>query len=332
MKLKKVIQIIILLFICSIITYGLYTFYTAQTKKRNTSAPAAPNKALKVYYNAFWMSNQDTYKNSFLRDILEKSLNRPIELGTTPEESDILVESLFGESIVTSKDWLYSFFFTGEPRSTYHPEDYSVVLGYTDDIPNHQIKCPLFAMYTYARPNHKEPFSLSSPLHPRIPPIRGVICIISSEGHSVRQKCIQMLEDAGVPMYYGGKYKNNIGGPIQAEHSSPEFYEILSKYRCVIAMENTDIEYYITEKIFHGFSSKTVPIYWGSKHVTEVFNEERFVNVTEPDSPEWITTVRRLLDDDVYYTKTLLQPVYAGGSPSITIDTISADIKKVLHV
>jgi hypothetical protein len=299
----------------------------SSSTNRNTSGTP-----MKVYYNAFWENNEDMYKHPFFHDILEKSFNIKIELGTTPEESDILIESVFGDPLVKSKDWKYSFFFTGEASSTPNPEYYSLVLGYTDSIPTRHIKCPLFLTYTYKQPNHKGHFSFPPPQDISIPPIKGVLCVISNGDASLRNKYIQMLEDAGIPMYYGGKYKNNIGGPIQATVCTPEFYEVVSKYRCIVTMENTDKEYYITEKIFHGFYSNTVPIYWGSKHISEIFNEKRFVNVTDPESPNWIQTVKRLLDDDIFYKQTLLESVYKGGSPSITIDTVAEDIKKILQL
>jgi hypothetical protein len=53
----------------------------------------------------------------------------------------------------------------------------------------------------------------------------------------------------------GGKYNNNVGGMIQNK------INFLSSYKFSIAMENSEGDGYLTEKIFQSFLSGTIPIY-----------------------------------------------------------------------
>jgi hypothetical protein len=41
--------------------------------------------------------------------------NSKITIGTK-DDSDILIESIFGDSILNNKKWTHSFFFSGEPK------------------------------------------------------------------------------------------------------------------------------------------------------------------------------------------------------------------------
>jgi hypothetical protein len=270
-------------------------------------------------------------KRSFL-DLMEMIFGVPVTEGTL-ESSNVLIEAVnYDETVIDKKPWKYSFYFSGEPYYTKHPEKYSIVLAYTKDYSKNFVPFPLYLLYTHIRPNHKEHYGFPPMLYPVIPPKKGVLVVISNDRAQVRKHCIDRMEAAGIPLYFGGKYRNNIGGPIEANHSSPEFYDIVAQYRCVLTMENSDLEYYITEKIFHGFSANTVPIYWGSKHVTEFFNETRFVNVVDPESNDWIQKIQQLMDDDAFYLKTIQESVYVSDPPNLTFDTVAKDCKRILRL
>lgn len=70
----------------------------------------------------------------------------------------------------------------------------------------------------------------------------------------------------------GGRYKNNVGGPIDSKLSFQETHKFS------IAFENTSSPGYTTEKIVHAFAAKTIPIYWGDPTITRLFNPKAFIN------------------------------------------------------
>ena len=55
----------------------------------------------------------------------------------------------------------------------------------------------------------------------------------------------------------GRRYKNNVG-------EIKNKIDFLSSYKFSIAMENTEGDGYISEKIIDSFISGTIPIYYGS--------------------------------------------------------------------
>ena len=57
--------------------------------------------------------------------------------------------------------------------------------------------------------------------------------------------------------------------------------EIYKDYKFGLAMENTDEEYYITEKIMNVFLGGAIPIYWGTSKVKEIFNPESFIYIND---------------------------------------------------
>jgi hypothetical protein len=74
----------------------------------------------------------------------------------------------------------------------------------------------------------------------------------------------------------GGKFNNNVGGPIKNK------IEFLSKYKFSIAMENTNGDGYITEKIIESFYSGTIPIYYGDYMIDEFINPKTYILIRGP--------------------------------------------------
>ena len=69
------------------------------------------------------------------------------------------------------------------------------------------------------------------------------------------------------PVDSGGRYKNNVGGPIQG--GSKGKIEFLRSYKFNIAFENGSYPGYTTEKIWEAMMARTLPIYWGNPLIAE---------------------------------------------------------------
>ena len=69
----------------------------------------------------------------------------------------------------------------------------------------------------------------------------------------------------------GGKFNNNVGGPIKNK------IQFLLNYKFSLAMENTNGDGYITEKIIESFYSGTIPIYYGNYMVDEFINPKAYI-------------------------------------------------------
>ena len=68
----------------------------------------------------------------------------------------------------------------------------------------------------------------------------------------------------------GGKHKNNVG-------KIKNKINFLSKYKFSIAMENTEADGYLSEKIIHSFLSGTIPIYYGDYMLDEFINQKSYI-------------------------------------------------------
>jgi hypothetical protein len=60
--------------------------------------------------------------------------------------------------------------------------------------------------------------------------------------------------------------------------------DTFSDYRFVPSMENSARAGYISEKLFVGFLSGAIPIYYGTELVFDIFNKDAFIfwNVKQP--------------------------------------------------
>ena len=102
----------------------------------------------------------------------------------------------------------------------------------------------------------------------------------------------------------GGRYRNNIGGPVEDK------YEFQKNYKFSIAFENSSTSGYTTEKILQAFSACTIPIYWGNPNVGKDFNEKAFINCHNYKSfEEVVEVVRKIDEDDELFRQYLHEPI-----------------------
>lgn len=102
----------------------------------------------------------------------------------------------------------------------------------------------------------------------------------------------------------GGRFHNNIGGPVEDKH------EFQKDYKFSIAFENSSTSGYTTEKILQAFSACTIPIYWGNPKVAEDFNEKSFINCHRyKNFQEVVELVKRIDADDELFKQYLQEPI-----------------------
>ena len=82
------------------------------------------------------------------------------------------------------------------------------------------------------------------------------------------------------------------------------------KCKFTICFESTAHEGFITEKITDAFYADTIPIYYGSSNITEIFNKDAFINVSDYESFDAVVEkVKELDQDDEKYLAMLRQPI-----------------------
>lgn len=104
----------------------------------------------------------------------------------------------------------------------------------------------------------------------------------------------------------GGKYLNNIGGPV----AHKLLFEREHKFS--IAFENSSRPGYITEKLPASLLARTIPIYFGDPNVGLEFNTHRFINAHEfPSFEAVVERVKEIDQNDAEYLTIVNQPVLA---------------------
>jgi|688.fasta_scaffold648384_2 hypothetical protein len=104
-----------------------------------------------------------------------------------------------------------------------------------------------------------------------------------TKGHKIRNFLVNNLPD-NVDLY--GKGYNEIEYKDQG----------LSDYRFSIAIENDDTDCYFSEKLLDCFLTSTIPIYWGSRCISNIFNNDGIV---------WLDDIKdlKLYDENYYKSK-----------------------------
>ena len=108
----------------------------------------------------------------------------------------------------------------------------------------------------------------------------------------------------------GGRYRNNLpDGKSVADKKA-----FLSDYRFSIAAENSLHDGYITEKIMDAWAAGTIPIFYGSRYSTEMFNSKAFVLADIDNLDATIEEVKHINEDEDAYLKMQREPVFVEGS------------------
>lgn len=107
-----------------------------------------------------------------------------------------------------------------------------------------------------------------------------------------------------------GTFMNNMpdGMTVNWLDDSKANFQRRSKF--TICFESTAHEGFITEKITDAFYSDTIPVYFGSSNITDFFNKDAFINVSDYDSLDAVVErIKELDQDDEKYLAMLRQPI-----------------------
>ena len=147
-------------------------------------------------------------------------------------------------------------------------------------------------------------------------PIRTKFCaaVISNFNSFFRNKFINELNKYK-QIDMGGRFNNNIGKRVINKT------EFLSSYKFSIAMENSNSDGYISEKIVDSFNSGTIPIYYGDYMIDEYINPKSFILIKgEKDIKQKIEYIKEIDNDDEKYRNMLKENIIINNNISNLID------------
>ena len=122
----------------------------------------------------------------------------------------------------------------------------------------------------------------------------------------------------------GGKYNNNVGEITNK-------IEFFSEYKFTIAMENSEADGYVSEKIIDSFLSGSIPIYYGDYMIDEYINPKSFILIRgEKDMMEKINYIKKIDNNDTLYKSILKENILINKNIS---DNIIKEFDEfILHI
>lgn len=263
---------------------------------------------ISFYFDGFWPGFFEDEQNniSFFEKIFSNfTVNKKLNLVKNIDDADIIITVGSHTKKPSNKNKILIIFLC-EPHKNdiYQFDTIDIILGGGSHLKSNKvILCPLFLSFIHS--NNFLPKLIDRPIRKTIPP--NFCCMLVSTDHDGSRLNFLNIISQYKKVHSTGLLLNNTGFLVTYRYGSPEFYQFISNYKFVIVRENTKIDNYITEKIFHGYLSGTVPIYWGSDHITEIFNPNSMI-LLENDTPDdYIKILNEIItldnNDDLWLEK-----------------------------
>lgn len=230
-------------------------------------------------------------KNDFINILSDRYI---VDISDTP---DFLFYSVFGKE--HTKYQCVKIFYTGEcVTPDFNEADYAIGFDYID-FEDRYLRMPLYRMFQYKK-------DLDDAYERKLADNRDGFCSFVCSNDRGMPERVRMLEllNQYKQVSSGGRYKNNVGGPV------PDKKKFLSRYKFNIAFENCVGNGYTTEKIVQAFSAGAIPIYYGNPMITKEFNPDAFINCHAYESLEAaVEAIIRIDSDDTLYKKMISAPI-----------------------
>lgn len=219
-------------------------------------------------------------------------------------DAEYVLHSCYGYDVLKHPG--VRIFVTGENvRPDFNLSDYA--FGFDRlDFGDRYCRLPLYRLY---RPVYERLCRPRPPADDVLAAKTGFCAFVASnvEGDPARRRIVELL-NAYRRVDMGGRWMNNVGGPVSNK------YAFQSRYKFAIAFEHTSTPGYTTEKIADAMASDAIPIYWGDPEIARDFNPGAFVNCMAYDSLEAaVERVRRIDRDDDLCRRMLSEPWFHDG-------------------
>jgi len=119
-----------------------------------------------------------------------------------------------------------------------------------------------------------------------------------------------------------GPLFNNIGYVLpRGLEAAKNKNEWLKPYKFNLCFENSSWPGYCTEKLFHAFYMKTIPIYWGSPTAAMDFNTKAFINWHDfSNDQDFYNEIIELDKNEIKYMDMFMQPMFANCNKYMNTD------------
>ena len=276
---------------------------------------------MRVFVNGFWggflEGTDGVHVGLFIR-LFQSVFQKSVEFTNDIYSADSLLESHFSPSVFGLRPWKTSVFFSGEGSIPLpaHANQYTLVLG-AQAVEGNFVPLPLAVCYDLCKPH------AYNTRQDNVPP-NDVCAIISSpitEGR-FRYKLIEELRANGIQVDMWGRYQNNMGRAVEGSYFEAPILALQSSYKIVLALENTESDHYITEKILNPLRAGVVPVYFGSSRVDEYIQAGRIIQVKPDTVGECVAEIRRLCMDEEAWKQKVQLPIFEKTSEKLFEEVI----------
>ncbi len=251
-------------------------------------------KKIKIKFVDFW-NGFDIYDNIFV-DCIKKKYD--IEFSDNP---DYIIYSVFGNEYLNYN--CVRIFYTGENiRPDFNLCDYALGFDYID-FEDRYMRLPLY-LFNHYRKDLDNAINKHNLDKDKVLGKKLFCNFVYSNGNADKKRTefFNMLNEYK-KVDSGGKYLNNIGGPIEDK------FAFQKKYKFSIAFENSSTSGYTTEKLIQAVAAGTIPIYWGNPNIYKEFNTKSFINCHEYDTfYDVIEKVKEIDNNDELFFKIIKEP------------------------
>ena len=214
---------------------------------------------------------------------------------------DYLIFDVFGGNHM-NKEYENSIkiaIFTENKIPDFNETDYAISHSHINYLDRY-FKYPAFLSYNIKAMKKLREKALNSPMR-----IKFCAAVISNNicSDGFRLKFIDELNKYK-KIDMGGRFLNNVGGPVENK------IEFLSSYKFSIAMENSEGDGYLSEKIVDSLVSGTIPIYYGDYTIDEYINPKSLILIrNEKDIKEKIEYIKEIDNNNEKYLNILKENI-----------------------
>ena len=282
---------------------------------------------MKISFIDFW-PNFEKNNNFFL--YLLKEIFPKIKV-VKPIFADVIFFSDFGElnekEIYRNKKKVY---YTGENlRPNFNKTDYSLSFDF-ESYENRNFRFPLWMMHidwfgktTYSNPNWLIPPEFLNSGNPFFFKDKEKLCsIVYSTQTEERLKFISNVSKIEKVDVYG-----KVPGAHFLEEGEYEKISTLATYKFSLAMDNSIYPGYHTEKFLQARVSGGIPLYYGAETVSQDFNPEGYLDITNKDEDEVIDIINKIISNKSKYSSIVNSPFF---NHEVNLDSVSSFIYKAL--
>ena len=262
-------------------------------------------------------SSNDHYKKVLSKEIIEGLQNKYI-FDFTPINPDYLIYDVFSCNHLKQEydNAIKIAFYTENQIPDFNQADYAIGFDNINYLDRYFRKTTLIWIFERRYLNIKNKDFIKKRIDSLNSNITKKFCAaVISNYHMSNKFRIEFIKELNKykKVDMGGGYMNNVGGPVQNKT------KFLSLYKFSIAMENSEAQGYVTEKILDSLIAGTIPIYYGGYMIDEFINPKAYILIrNEKDIQQKIEYIKKIDNDDNLYKKILNEKLFIDDNiPSL---------------